>query len=451
MSETKLDDSVFDAEINIEGYTLIRSDRNRHGGGVACYVKQHLTFDVMYYFSNEIENIFIDIFLPKTKPLTLGFFYRPPNQYNFLHLIEDDFKKLNPEYKELHILGDININTLIDNNRSIFEIRKNTPLINSLPSLCKQYIEFCSSFSLKQLISSPTRITCSSSTIIDHILTNTTNIISQSRVIDLGISDHNIIFLTRKMKKIKLNHHTYIKYCSFKNCSVSEYEERLKLVNFPNYLKFYNIDSAYSNFLNTLMIVIDSLASSMEKRIKGHTQEWFDGEISELIAIRNQQYKKFKKTLLHVDKEIFKEIKYKEIKMIKSKKKLYFERKLHENIAKPKELWKDIKSLGLPCKNSAVPNICLKDKDDSLNFEDSCNANTFKKFFENLADDLVLKLSKAPNLYTLSKTLLYYNSLGLSRNSFKFFQISEEDMRKYLINLSPIKASGIDNLSGKFL
>ena len=349
------------------------------------------------------------------------------------------------------MLGDININTLIDDNRSIFEIRKNTPLSNSLPSLCKQYIEFCSSFSLKQLISSPTRITCSSSTIIDHILTNTTNIISQSGVIDLGISNHDIIFLTRKMEKMKLNHHTFIKYRSFKNYSASEYEERLKLVNFPNYLKFDNIDSAYSNFLNTLMTVIDSLAPSMEKRIKGRAQEWFDGEISELIAIRNQQYKKFKKTLLHVDKEIFKETKYKVIKMIKSKKKLYFERKLHENIAKPKELWKAIKSLGLPCKNFAVPNICLKDKIGSLNFEDSSNANTFKKIFENLANDLVLKLPKAPNLYTLGKTLLYYNPLGLSRNSFKFSQILEEDMRKYLINLSPNKASGIDNLSGKFL
>ena len=199
------------------------------------------------------------------------------------------------------------------------------------------------------------------------------------------------------------------------------------------------------------MTVIDSLAPSMEKRIKGRTQEWFDGEISELIAIRSQQYKKFKKTLLHVDKEIFKERKYKVIKMIKIKKKLYFERKLHENIAKSKELWKAIKSLGLPCKNSAVPNIYLKDKNGSLNFEDSSNASTFKKKFENLANDLVLKLPKAPNLYTLGKTLLYYNSLGSSKNSFKFSQISEEDMHKYLINLSPNKASGIDNLSGKFL
>ena len=45
----------------------------------------------------------------------------------------------------------------------------------------------------------------------------------------------------------------------------------------------------------------------------------------------------------------------------------------HENIAKPKELWKAIKSLWLPCENSAVPNICLKDKNGSLNFEDSSN------------------------------------------------------------------------------
>ena len=137
--------------------------------------------------------------------------------------------------------------------------------------------------------------------------------------------------------------------------------------------------------------------------------------------------------------------------MIKNKKKLYFEKKLHENIGKPKELWKAIKSLGLPCKNAAASNVCLKDKNGTLNFEDSSNANTFKTFFENLANDLVLKLPNAPNIYTLAKTLLYYNSLGLSSNSFNLTHISEEDMRKCLTNLSPDKASGIDNLSGKFL
>ena len=33
LTETKLDATVLDGEVNIEGYELIRSDRNRHGEG----------------------------------------------------------------------------------------------------------------------------------------------------------------------------------------------------------------------------------------------------------------------------------------------------------------------------------------------------------------------------------------------------------------------------------
>ena len=35
LTETKLDATVLDGEVNIDGYELIRSSRNRHGGGVA--------------------------------------------------------------------------------------------------------------------------------------------------------------------------------------------------------------------------------------------------------------------------------------------------------------------------------------------------------------------------------------------------------------------------------
>ena len=38
ITESKLEKTVVDGEVNIDGYEVIRSDRNRHGGGVACYV-----------------------------------------------------------------------------------------------------------------------------------------------------------------------------------------------------------------------------------------------------------------------------------------------------------------------------------------------------------------------------------------------------------------------------
>ena len=37
INESKLDDSFTDGEISIPGYTIVRKDRNRHGGG-GCFV-----------------------------------------------------------------------------------------------------------------------------------------------------------------------------------------------------------------------------------------------------------------------------------------------------------------------------------------------------------------------------------------------------------------------------
>ena len=46
ISESKLDDSVVTSEIQINEYDLLRFDRNRHGGGVACYIRNDLSYNV---------------------------------------------------------------------------------------------------------------------------------------------------------------------------------------------------------------------------------------------------------------------------------------------------------------------------------------------------------------------------------------------------------------------
>ena len=51
------------------------------------------------------------------------------------------------------------------------------------------------------MINCPTRITCNTSTLIDHILTNAQDNLSQSSVIDTAIPDHNMIYCTRKILK----------------------------------------------------------------------------------------------------------------------------------------------------------------------------------------------------------------------------------------------------------
>ena len=40
ITESKIDNSISDSEVEILGYCNLRCDRNRNGGGVACYVRQ---------------------------------------------------------------------------------------------------------------------------------------------------------------------------------------------------------------------------------------------------------------------------------------------------------------------------------------------------------------------------------------------------------------------------
>ena len=84
ITESKLDDTVLDAEIEIEGYSVTRSDRNRHGGGVVCYIRDSIIYNLRPNFSNNFENIVLNLLLPDTKPILIGIFYNPPNKTGFI-------------------------------------------------------------------------------------------------------------------------------------------------------------------------------------------------------------------------------------------------------------------------------------------------------------------------------------------------------------------------------
>ena len=66
------------------------------------------------------------------------------------------------------------------------------------------------------------------------------------------------------------------------------------------------MSDAYSNFIQKLMEVIDKVAPFKNKRIKRNSQEWFDSELSEKLINRDKLFKKYKKTRLHVNKDIYK-------------------------------------------------------------------------------------------------------------------------------------------------
>ena len=315
ITESKLDKMVLDGEINIDGYELVRSDRNRHGGAVACYIRNDISFNVRGDFSNEIENIFLDIFLPKTRPILIGILYRPPDQSGFLDKLSSAISKTSCfNNQEVYILGDLNIN-LINSQKS------------HIPNGIKRYQEFCSLHGLKQLITSPTRVTENSSSLLDHILTNSTDRVSQSGVVDTSLSDHQLIYCTRKISRNKFNAHKYIRVRSLKNYNQSLFLEKLNEINFPDYSKFETVNDAYSDFVGKVTSVIDEIAPMKEIRVKNNSPDWFDAEIHEEIETRDKLFAKFKKSKKSNDHKNYKKARNKVQHLINKKKENFCGRK----------------------------------------------------------------------------------------------------------------------------
>ena len=112
--ESKLDASVLNPEISIDNYKILHCDRNRQCGGVACYVRNYLSYNPLSAFPHEVENIFFEILLRNSKTITVGTIYRFPNQSNFLEILNDNMNKIDSVNNEIYILGDFNINLYIN-------------------------------------------------------------------------------------------------------------------------------------------------------------------------------------------------------------------------------------------------------------------------------------------------------------------------------------------------
>ena len=77
----------------------------------------------------------------------------------------------------------------------------------SLSHEVKNYFQFCSLYSLEKLIKFPIRVACSTSSLIDHILTTFPERVSQQGIIDVGLSDHQLIYCITKFPHTKVGSH----------------------------------------------------------------------------------------------------------------------------------------------------------------------------------------------------------------------------------------------------
>ena len=178
VSETHLSPER-EAEAQIEGYTFIAKSRaSSQGGGIGVYISSSIPFQRRLDLKLEdIECIWIELLFPKSKGFLVGIIYRPPDSskhlsVNFNCKFESMVSSVSAENKECILTGDINCNYLVSSDH-------------------KEIKSILAFFGLKQLITSPTRITRESKTLIDVICSNEPHNISTVKVIPAGLSNQN--------------------------------------------------------------------------------------------------------------------------------------------------------------------------------------------------------------------------------------------------------------------
>ena len=190
LSETWLNSTHTNASILIPGYRLIRQDRlGKRGGGICAYVRSSIKVmqmkDLSTISSRGFQQLWLQIQQRNLRSILICVVYRPPNcpiscseemlVPNMTHALS-----LN---KDFLIAGDLNCNLLSSNVNS-----------SSLRGLCEN-------FNLKQLITSPTRVSRHHESLIDVIISSNPTLIKDSGVKEITISDHFLAYAVLNLRE----------------------------------------------------------------------------------------------------------------------------------------------------------------------------------------------------------------------------------------------------------
>ena len=378
---------------------------------------------------SELEAVCVEIIKPHSKPVVVTTVYRPPSALSeFFDHFEKLIKDIDNENKEMYILGDLNCDLL----RPDKDYNIPTKKIKSLYDL----------YQLSQLIDEATRVTMTTTSLIDHMVTNTPEKISDSGVIHTGISDHSLIFAIRKISVIK-KQENIVEMRNMKNFNEEKFVAELLKQHWEQVYFFAEDPNDMWEIWKKIFIeVLDKHAPLQCKKIRSKKVPWITSDIKKLNNTRDKLKRKAISTNLENDWFDYKTSRNKVNIELRNAKKDYYSTKIAGQKFNPKKAWKSINNLlGRQNKPTVVNEINLGGK----NFTTPKDiAEGFNDYFSNIGPDLASKIDTSNyNFETYTKT---------AESEFAAFQpVTVSHVCSLLHGLSSNKATGIDKISCKII
>ena len=190
IGETWLTDKVSDADLTIAGYHIpFYKHRGARGGGVMLYIKEHIgAIHRVDLERHDTEILWAEVTL-QSKKVFVGVGYRPPGMTSlqiddFLTSLDNQIEAVMRENPDtLLLLGDFN-------DRCVHWEDRHTDSEMGL-----KFYDFIKDRNLFQLVDEPTRITDTTDSLLDLIITDSPGYIENVNTLPpLGDLDHNIIY-----------------------------------------------------------------------------------------------------------------------------------------------------------------------------------------------------------------------------------------------------------------
>ena len=443
LNETKLDKSIDDSLVNIEGYTIIRHDRDRHGGGVAIYLKDTLLDKTTV--REDLPNSALELICVEIKPIHAASFvvlawYRPPNvSFDIFNQIEECLQFLDREDKEIILLGDTNCDILPKYSK---EGNANS---NDLPTHSLRLLEIYNLFGFHQLIESPTHKTLVTTSLIDHIATTSkTNIVS-SGIHKSSFSDHYLVFCVRKFRGACKKQHKHISTRQMKNFDQTEFVKDLLGVDWKGIVRNTDdINVIVNTWTNIFSLILEKHAPTRNRRVSDRFCPWLTNDFKLMCKARDKLKKQAIRSKSELLMQAYRNIRNQANRLNEKLKREYFTHKIASCEGDLKSTWKTINNvLNKKSKTTNIASLNIEGKHISSNAD---IAESINNFFCTIGETLSDKILSARNPLLENDYVI-----NPEKTRFQFHVIDTLQLDKVFSKFKTSKGCGTDGIASCFL
>ena len=297
------------------------------GGGVGMYLKESVQYTVLkeksIMFDKIYESLFVEVITSNKKKCLIGSIYRPGNHSNmtqsdqfsqFIELFSNSLSEMVNDYERIFLYGDFNIDVLKYNSST----------------QVAEYIDLLFSFGFLQIVTKPTRVSDTSATLIDHVLTNVCCNNYETVALCSLISDHFPIchFLPGSSNVCVPK---MVEFRDFSEEAINKFKDSIQRYNWTHVTGSECAQTSYNNFSATFTHLYDTYFPLQQKKFNKNLNNIEPWMTKGLLISRQRKIflsKQFLKNRTLLYKQKFKDYRNVYNKVIRTAKKLYFEKEL---------------------------------------------------------------------------------------------------------------------------